>query len=56
MESPFERDPSRMKLIGFDRKMEGVSHILEARLPSSSSAARRLLAEELGEIEGVVDW
>jgi len=46
-------DPSRIKLIGFDLRMEGVSHILEAKLPSSS-LLRNDFVDEDGEIEGVV--
>ena len=53
IDKPFDKDPSLMKFIGLERKIEGVSHIFEAKLPSSS-LFRSDFVEEDGDIDGVV--
>jgi hypothetical protein len=49
-------EPSFIKLIGFDRIIDGVSHIFDAKLDSSSSifSSFDLVRVELGESVGVV--
>ena len=44
-------DPSFIKFIGFDRIIDGVSHIFDARLVSSSSRFSWLLLFDRFEVE-----